>query len=559
MANINLGRVVGPPGEGLHFDASGLFSERSLHNNEPAGFIFLATDQSMLYIRQGAAGNWSPGINLRGPDGAQGPQGDQGPQGPKGDQGDQGPKGDQGDKGDQGEQGPKGDQGDKGDKGDPGDMQVSTYDPQSIADDAFDRSNHTGTQGIDTIEGLEERLAEPVEFGTTAGTVAEGNDERINNGQVAFEIVDSLSVDVSNKVDKVTGMGLSQENFTTTLKNKLDSITAIFTSSLKLVYDGAVDWITTNGNAILNHLSATNNPHGVTKEQLNLGNVDNTSDANKPISTAMASELAGKADLVDGFVPAHQLPSFVDDVLGFANLAAFPETGEAGKIYIAKDTNYTYRWTGSGYARLNEGVVLGETSTTAHRGDHGAEAYNMRHSHANKTVLDGITSGKVTEWDSKVDESDLADVAITGDYDDLSNRPTLGAAASKNVGVAEGDVVEVQSGGKIDPSLYDIKPYVVPAILTANKTLSGADKNAYTRVTGTVTITIPAGLSTVNFPIGNTANYRVTEGATVSFVGAATVQTDTPDGAGTAQTTTVSGRKVVSIVRVDTNAYDLIY
>lgn len=71
----------------------------------------------------------------------------------------------------------------------------------------------------------------------------------------------------------------------------------------------------------------------------------------------------------------------------------------------------------------------------------------------------------------------------------------LGTSSSKDVGVTEGDVVEVQSGGKIDPSLYDINPYVVPAILTANKTLSGADKGAYIRVTGTRTITMPADLS----------------------------------------------------------------
>src|SRR5690606_4559658 len=35
-----------------------------------------------------------------------------------------------------------------------GDMLASVYDPQSIGDDAFDRANHTGTQGADTITGL---------------------------------------------------------------------------------------------------------------------------------------------------------------------------------------------------------------------------------------------------------------------------------------------------------------------------------------------------------------------------------------------------------------------
>ena len=64
--------------------------------------------------------------------------------------------------------------------------------------------------------------------------------------------------------------------------------------------------------------------------------------------------LASKADLVGGKIPAGQLPSFVDDVLEYANLAAFPGTGETGKIYVAIDTGKTYRWGGSAYSVVND-------------------------------------------------------------------------------------------------------------------------------------------------------------------------------------------------------------
>ncbi len=53
-----------------------------------------------------------------------------------------------------------------------------------------------------------------------------------------------------------------------------------------------------------------------------------------------------------GKVPAAQLPSYVDDVIEGANLAAFPGTGETGKIYVALDTNIAYRWTGSTYLEI---------------------------------------------------------------------------------------------------------------------------------------------------------------------------------------------------------------
>lgn len=73
---------------------------------------------------------------------------------------------------------------------------------------------------------------------------------------------------------------------------------------------------------------------------------------------------ARKADLVGGKVPADQLPSYVDDVLEFASLAAFPATGEAGKIYIAINTGKTYRWTGSTYGIISDFVLLPATPTT---------------------------------------------------------------------------------------------------------------------------------------------------------------------------------------------------
>lgn len=70
-------------------------------------------------------------------------------------------------------------------------------------------------------------------------------------------------------------------------------------------------------------------------------------------------EWATKADLVDGVVPAEQLPSYVDDVLEFTSLDAFPIEGEKGKIYVALDTNKTYRWSGSTYIPLTPDEIDG--------------------------------------------------------------------------------------------------------------------------------------------------------------------------------------------------------
>lgn len=72
-----------------------------------------------------------------------------------------------------------------------------------------------------------------------------------------------------------------------------------------------------------------------------------------------------------GKVPAAQLPSYVDDVLEFSTKAQFPQIGETGKIYVSKDTNLTYRWTGTQYLEISQSLALGETPSTAYPGDKG--------------------------------------------------------------------------------------------------------------------------------------------------------------------------------------------
>lgn len=76
-----------------------------------------------------------------------------------------------------------------------------------------------------------------------------------------------------------------------------------------------------------------------------------------------------------GIIPSSQLPSYVDDVLEFDTETDFPKTGETGKIYVAKDTNKTFRWSGTQYTEIAKSIVLGTTASTAFRGDYGQIAY----------------------------------------------------------------------------------------------------------------------------------------------------------------------------------------
>ena len=225
------------------------------------------------------------------------------------------------------------------------------------------------------------------------------------------------------------------------------------------------------------HIGNTANPHKVTKAQIGLANVENKSSTQirseltkenvtnalgyTPIDESRIGAANGVASLdASGRIPASQIPGGFDNIEEYDNLAAFPTTGEEGKIYVAKDTNLTYRWTGSQYVEISPSLALGETATTAYRGDRGKVAYDHSqvsgnstihhthankelldtykqteadlanavskvHEHSNKDVLDGITSAKVTSWDGKEDAFDVLPTTKGGTGTNAASKSAL--------------------------------------------------------------------------------------------------------------------------------------
>lgn len=167
------------------------------------------------------------------------------------------------------------------------------------------------------------------------------------------------------------------------------------------------------------HTSDTDNPHKVSKTQIGLGNVENKNSATirgeitsanvtaalgyTPLDAAKKGATNGVAELDStGKVPSAQLPSFVDDVVeGYLSGGKFYKesahttqiTGESGKIYVDLTTGKTYRWSGSAFVEISQSLALGETSTTAYRGDRGKTAYD--HSLKTSGNPHGVTKSDV--------------------------------------------------------------------------------------------------------------------------------------------------------------------
>lgn len=86
--------------------------------------------------------------------------------------------------------------------------------------------------------------------------------------------------------------------------------------------------------------------------------------ANTKIPLSEKGQANGVATLDStGLIPSNQLPSYVDDILEFNNLASFPVNGESGKIYLAMDTNKIYRFSGSTYVNITIGAGTADSAT----------------------------------------------------------------------------------------------------------------------------------------------------------------------------------------------------
>lgn len=125
-----------------------------------------------------------------------------------------------------------------------------------------------------------------------------------------------------------------------------------------------------------------------------------------------------------GKIPQAQLPSYVDDVLEYNNRSAFPGTGESGKIYIAKDTNLTYRWSGSAYVEISQSLALGETASTAYAGNKGAQNATAI-STINQIIRDGVVHGLELSSDPQNKYSEYEYVTIAYRKHDNEHQNTI--------------------------------------------------------------------------------------------------------------------------------------
>lgn len=203
--------------------------------------------------------------------------------------------------------------------------------------------------------------------------------------------------------------------------------------------------------AIVEHIQDDDNPHKVTKSQVGLGNVDNTADIDKPISAATQTALNAKANTADVYTKT-EVDALIDDIDVPTALADLTDDSTHRLVTDTEKAKINglanIKTIGVG---LNLDDATGELTATG-GGTGGTTNYNDL---SNKPQINSVTlSGNKSSADLGLADasdiptalSDLTDDAIhrtvtdtekaawnnksdfSGDYDDLTNKPTIPSA-----------------------------------------------------------------------------------------------------------------------------------
>jgi len=221
--------------------------------------------------------------------------------------------------------------------------------------------------------------------GESATAAEQSNQQSASSAnQVALDkqAVESARSEVSDNLSAVASAKQSVDSSEDTVASNL-----LASQQAKVDAESARDiTVTAKGEA----LSASSSSQASAGESLSHKN-----DAAASLASMQKGVAGGVAPLGgDNKVPSQHLPSFVDDVLEFPNLAGLPVTGEAGKIYVTLDDNHSHRWTGSAFVDVTAANALS-----------GAEIKALYESEPNTNSFTDNSKAKV---DKSIDVAGLA-------------------------------------------------------------------------------------------------------------------------------------------------------
>lgn len=310
-----------------------------------------------------------------------------------------------------------------------------------------------------------------------------------DHAQAGYALASAVTSALAGKVDKVAGKGLSTEDYSTAEKSKLAGVEAGAQVNTVTSVAGKTGAVT------------------LTKGDVGLGNVDNTSDADKPISTAVSTALSGKVDTSDARLTNSRewTASTVSQAEAEAGTATTRRAWTAQRVWQA----ITAWWNASAAKSKLDGIQAGATANQT-------DAYLLNRANHTGTQAASTITG-------------LATVATTGSYNDLTgkptipaaqvpadwnatsgvarilNKPTLGTAAAANTG----DFATAAQGNKADTA-YSWGNHATAGYALSSNLATVATTGSYNDLINKPTIpTLPATVSQAEAEAGTATTTRL--------------------------------------------------
>ena len=360
----------------------------------------------------------------------------------------------------------------------------------------------------------------------TKGDVDSKLSAKLDSATATSTYATITSVDAKADADNV----YTKDEVDTELGKKLDTTTATSTYATQT--------------SLTSHTSNTENPHSVTKAQVGLGNVDNTSDANKPISTATQAALNLKANSADVYNKSHvdtELAKKLDSTTASSTYAtkteltqqvasvykvkgsvatesALPQEGNTtGDVYNVETDGMNYVWDGTQWDKLGGTVDLSNYYTKSQVNTELGKKLDI--TTASSTYLTQTTASStyatVQALNAKADASDVTSIEETiatygtmatknaDDYSTKAVADTLYAPASLSGTVSS---LTTTVSGKANASEVYTKTVADSTFATKTELGNKVDTSAL----GNATITIKVNGSSVGtFTTNQLANSEV--------------------------------------------------
>ena len=258
-----------------------------------------------------------------------------------------------------------------------------------------------------------------------------------DDGHVALK-VDGTSITIDS--DGVVHGATIDDTFSLTSEN------AVQNKVVKSKFDEVDGKINANETMISSHKNDQNNPHNVTKSQLNLGNVEDKSSetirseiTKENVTTALGYTPYTPNEVDNKFSTLETNIQWKEAVDTFSDISTTYPDPQDGWTVNTKDNDYTYRYDGTKWIAISANAIPKATDSVdglLTKEDHANydDAVSKAHTHSNKSVLDGITSDKVAAWDAvnnKVDKVDGKGLS-TNDYTTTDKNKLAGIVDGAN-------------------------------------------------------------------------------------------------------------------------------